>query len=134
MTEVFADSSYFVALMSPADALHREAIRPRPNSERLVTTAWVIAEVGSMLAKPPHRVLVVKMMERLRRDTTAELLPPDLATFDRGLDLFAQRLDKAWSLTDCISFVVMKDRKIRRALTGDHHFKQAGFEVLLSIA
>jgi predicted nucleic acid-binding protein len=47
------------------------------------------------------------------------------------LDLYASRFDKAWSLTDCISFVVMEQQGIREALTGDHHFEQAGFVALL---
>ena len=49
----------------------------------------------------------------------------------RGLELFAGRLDKEWSLTDCVSFVVMTDGGIRDALTGDRHFDQAGFNALL---
>lgn len=49
----------------------------------------------------------------------------------RGLGLYAARPDKAWSLTDCISFVVMTDRGLTEALTGDHHFEQAGFRALL---
>jgi predicted nucleic acid-binding protein len=51
--------------------------------------------------------------------------------FDEGLRLFKTRLDKEWSLTDCISFVVMEREKIREAFTGDHHFEQAGFVALM---
>jgi len=40
-------------------------------------------------------------------------------------------MDKEWGLTDCISFVVMKDRKLTDVLTTDHHFEQAGFKSLL---
>jgi predicted nucleic acid-binding protein len=46
-------------------------------------------------------------------------------------DLYRNRADKNWSLTDCISFVVMKRKGITEALTGDHHFEQAGFKALL---
>jgi len=52
--------------------------------------------------------------------------------FTRGLDLYHQRPDKQWSLTDCISFVVMRDRGMSEALTGDRHFEQAGFRPLLA--
>jgi predicted nucleic acid-binding protein len=45
--------------------------------------------------------------------------------------LYDQRPDKAWSLTDCISFTIMQDYGLRDALTGDHHFEQAGFNMLM---
>jgi predicted nucleic acid-binding protein len=50
---------------------------------------------------------------------------------ERGLDLYDARPDKEWSLTDCISFIVMQDHGTYEALTGDHHFEQAGFVALL---
>jgi predicted nucleic acid-binding protein len=51
---------------------------------------------------------------------------------DRSLSLFQSRLDKEWTFTDCISFTVMKENGITEALTGDHHFTQAGFKILLT--
>jgi hypothetical protein len=46
--------------------------------------------------------------------------------------LYDARPDKDWSLTDCISFVVMGDERLTEALTGDRHFVQAGFVALLA--
>jgi hypothetical protein len=60
------------------------------------------------------------------------ILPASRMLFDRGLTLFARRPDKQWSLVDCISFEIMRQRRITDALTTDHHFKQAGFNVLLT--
>jgi predicted nucleic acid-binding protein len=59
------------------------------------------------------------------------LLASDSGTWRRGCELYDARPDKEWSLTDCISFVVMRDRGIEQALTGDEHFEQAGFAALL---
>jgi hypothetical protein len=70
-------------------------------------------------------------LSELRADPDVELIPPDPALFELGIDLYSRRPDKAWSLTDCISFVVMTQRQITDALTGDHHFEQAGFRALL---
>ncbi|HHY38864.1 MAG TPA: type II toxin-antitoxin system VapC family toxin [Clostridia bacterium] len=53
------------------------------------------------------------------------------AVFSRGWELFRERPDKEWSLTDCISFVVMQSHRCRRAFTSDSHFVQAGFERLI---
>ena len=52
---------------------------------------------------------------------------------ERGLALYRARPDKAWSLIDCISFMVMTERGITEALTGDHHFEQAGFRAPLRL-
>ncbi len=60
-----------------------------------------------------------------------EIVPADTRFFLRGVDFFGQRRDKEWSLTDCLSFVVMRDKGIAPALTGDRHFEQAGFTALL---
>lgn len=57
------------------------------------------------------------------------IVSADQALFDRGVSLYNQRLDKMWSLTDCISFIIMQDHGLRDALTGDYHFEQAGFNV-----
>ena len=64
-------------------------------------------------------------------DSSAVVVPAETDLFRRGLDLYHNRPDKEWSLTDSISFVVMKDRGLTEALTGDHHFEQAGFVALL---
>ena len=66
-------------------------------------------------------------------NVTLKLSPPSAELFDRGCELYTSRSDKEWSLTDCISFVVMKERGLTDALTPDRHFEQAGFKVLLSI-
>ena len=58
-------------------------------------------------------------------------MPPTLELLEQGMDLYARRPDKEWSLTDCISFVVMSQNGLEEALTGDHHFEQAGFRILL---
>ena len=59
------------------------------------------------------------------------IVPAEQGLFDRGAALYAERPDKAWSLTDCISFVIMQDHGLRDAPTGDHHFEQAGFNLLM---
>ena len=52
--------------------------------------------------------------------------------FHGAADLFRRHANKAWSFTDCVSFVVMRELRIRDAFTTDHHFKQAGYHPLLA--
>jgi len=72
-----------------------------------------------------------ELLENLRADPAVEIVPPTEALFETGVDLYFRRPDKGWSLTDCISFVVMQQRRMVEALTGDRHFEQAGFRILL---
>src|ERR1035441_7148382 len=59
------------------------------------------------------------------------VVPASRALLEEAIALYAARPDKDWPLTDCVSFVVMRDEGITQALTGDQHFEQAGFTALL---
>jgi predicted nucleic acid-binding protein len=73
----------------------------------------------------------VALIDRLRSDPSLTIVPTSELLFGRGLQLYSARQDKEWSLTDCISFIVMEEYGIHDALTGDHHFEQAGFHAVL---
>ena len=131
MTSVFADTFYFIALLSPQDEAHADAERFAADEHvTLVTTAWVLTELADGLAKTEGRNIFEKLLRDLESDPRVELVQTDEELWGRGVEMYARRSDKEWSLTDCISFVVMTDRQIRDALTGDHHFAQAGFRPL----
>lgn len=73
--------------------------------------------------------LARRFWERTCADASLIIIPTDSVLLHGAANLFAHREDKDWSLTDCMSFVIMEDRKITLALTGDHHFEQAGFQI-----
>jgi predicted nucleic acid-binding protein len=132
MTDVFADAFYYIALLNPADAFHRTALdATRGLQQRVVTTSWVLLEVGNALSAPAVRQRTHRFLEQIAADRNTVVIADAVPWYVRGLSLYGQRPDKGWSLTDCISFVVMKERGITEALTGDHHFVQAGFKALL---
>jgi predicted nucleic acid-binding protein len=133
MRAVFADTFYFLALLNPTDQAHAKAIAfTRSFRDRLVTTDWVITELADALAGTPRgRAEALATLADLRADPDAEIVPFSSGLMADGLDLYARRPDKQWSLTDCVSFVVMGREGITEALTGDHHFEQAGFSALL---
>ena len=131
MNAVFADTFYFLALLNDRDAAHTRAMQFDATARQLVTTAWVLTEVGDALSAPENRPAFLQLMETLQGSPDARIVGPTSELFNRGLELFRQRTDKEWSLTDCISFVAMKDEHITDALTGDRHFEQAGFHALL---
>jgi predicted nucleic acid-binding protein len=132
MNERFADSFVFLALLNRRDRKHKAAAQALGGAARpLITTAWVLTEVADGLCSCKTRHLFLSLEQRLRNDPLATIVPPDSQLYERGLALYRERADKDWSLTDCISFIVMQERGIVEALTGDHHFEQAGFVALL---
>ncbi len=132
MTPYFADSFYYIALLNPRDTSHERALELARGLQRpLITTAWVLAEVANVLSGRERRTAVADFLIALRHATEAEVLPPTAEQLEDGLELFHDRPDKEWSLTDCISFNVMEDRGLTEALTGDRHFEQAGYIALL---
>lgn len=132
MKEVFADTFYFLAILDSAATHHAQArAATAAQSARLVTTAWVLIELANSLSRRAHRQKFLTTLERLRSDPGVLIIDPEPALYEAGIHLYAAQSDKDWSLTDCISFVVMERRGITNALTGDHHFEQAGFRALL---
>jgi len=132
MSVVFADSFYLIALSNPSDGHREAAVRAAEYlTSRLLTTQYVLIEVADALSAPRSRADVARFLRELTSDPGTEIVGPDVLLYERGRDLYAQRPDKAWSLTDCISFVVMSERGLTEALTGDHQFEQAGFRALL---
>jgi uncharacterized protein len=129
----FADTSWFLAMIVANDVHHAKAVElSRQRRVPLVTTEWVVAELADGLSRPPSlRRVFANVLASIENDSTAIVVPSDHDLFRRGLDLYRDRPDKEWSLTDCISFIVMQDHGITNALTGDHHFEQAGFTALL---
>ena len=97
----------------------------------VVTTVWVLTEVADGLAPYDARTQFEVLLQSLNSDSQTEVVPADQALWNRGVKLYNDRPDKEWPLTDCISFIVMRDRNLTDALTGDHHFEQAGFHALL---
>jgi len=135
MKPVFGDTAYFLALLNRADQHHKRAVAlsqapPGP----LLTTDWILAEVGNVLRAPPLRPRFVRLMELLQRQPDVELVEASRELFRRGCAMFRARPEKDWSLTDCISFLVMSDHGVTDALTTDLHFEQAGFRVLMKVA
>ena len=103
----------------------------KPTRAGVVVTEFVLIELGAFFSRRKHRRLFLALVNDLANDPQTRIVAGSRTLYRRGLALFAERLDKDWSLTDCISFAVMAGRKLTDALTADHHFEQAGFRALL---
>lgn len=133
--EVFLDTAFALALANPKDLLHQRAIHLADQLEaertRLVTTRAILLEIGNVLAKGRSRAAGAKLLASLEADPNVDLVPLTDDLYARALQLYIQRSDKEWGLTDCVSFIVVRDRGLTATLTSDRHFQQAGYRALL---
>src|SRR5438067_13384225 len=119
---------FLVALVQVRDQSHRRA-RAWSSAirEPIVTTEYVLCEFVNFSSSPLDRPKVHASLDKILAAKDWEVVPASTGLFTNGLHLHRQHADKEWSLTDCISFTVMRDRGITRALTHDHHLEQAAF-------
>ena len=134
MTSLFLDANFVIALEVSDDQHHNEAtgywktLIDIPIS--LVTTSYVFDEVVAFLNSRRQHDKAVRVGNNLRNAANIELVQVDEPLFYEAWSYFGQHTDKTYSLTDCVSFVLMKRLGIAEALTFDKHFVQAGFTKL----
>jgi uncharacterized protein len=134
MRRVFADTSYWIALVNPRDQIHAKAVSVTQEISpvRILTSEMVLAEVlNSFSDGGPLRHAVGGMVQKLSSNWDVVIVPQTSEQFETALRRYKQAANKSWSLTDCASFQVMEAEQIQAALTHDQHFAQAGFETLL---
>lgn len=135
-SELFADSAFWIALLNPRDSLHEKSIRLAEEhaDTPLISTQEVLVEVLNFFSwrGPSLRQTAANLVEKLSDYPNILILEQSKDSFEAGRQLYANRKDKNYSLTDCISMATMRDRKIKEVLTSDDHFRQEGFNALLS--
>ncbi|MGK7930987.1 MAG: type II toxin-antitoxin system VapC family toxin [Microcystaceae cyanobacterium] len=134
MTNLFLDASYLIALELTSDQNHQVTLNHWQSLDkkaiRLVTTSYVFDEVVTFLNSRSFHQKAVEVGQRLMTSKRVYFVQVDERLFLKGWDFFKQYKDKSYSLTDCISFIVMQELAINEALTFDSHFIQAGFRKL----
>ena len=133
MKVVFVDTGYWVASLNPKDDWHAKANAASRDlgKFRLITTEMVLDELLAALSKLPVRPMVIRGVEAIRGNPNIEVVPQTSLQFGEAFERYRRTPDKEWSLTDCASFAVLKERGLTDALAHDHHFEQAGFVALL---
>lgn len=132
---LFLDTYFVQALLNSRDPGHDHALRLLPTvrqAAEVVTTEAVLTEVGNALSGTPRlRQLAAAFVRRCYGEPNMMVVSVERELLSRALYLYESRMDKEWGLTDCISFVVMRERDLIDAMTGDRHFRQAGFRPLM---
>lgn len=135
--EVFIDTTAWIALANKDDELHPGAVALHQKlliqNYPLITTDYILTEVANGMSKSCMRESAIGLIEKIRSSKRCIVVHVDETLFEKGWKLYKDRFDKEWSLTDCISFVIMKEKNLQKAFACDHHFEQAGFTILLEI-
>lgn len=133
---IFADTFYWISLLSPRDIFHSRAIEltQELDKAKIITTDEILIEVLNFFSGGGTnlRKQVTNTVRQLLKTDTEKItvLSQSHETFLSGLNLYEKRLDKGYSLTDCISMTIMQQMDINLVLTHDHHFTQEGFTIL----
>ena len=137
MAIYFADTSFWIGLSSKRDQYHHRALvwyqLVISTDSKILTTDAVLLEWLNALADVSTRRVAAESCVRVREDARIEVIPFQVELMASAIDLYRGRPDKNWSLTDCLSFVVMERRGVTEALTTDHDFEQAGLKALMLI-
>jgi predicted nucleic acid-binding protein len=132
MKKLFLDTGYIIALEAADDQYHEIASKHWRSLTRslpiLITTTYVFDEIVTFFNNRNQHAKAVEVGNRLINSPSVTLIHVDETLFDEAWRYFKQHSDKSYSLTDCISFVAMKQVGMQTALTFDKHFVQAGFE------
>ncbi len=133
--EILFDTAFAIARASHRDQFHEKAKfwsnKIKVENLQIVVTQAVILEIGNALSKLSFRPIAVGLLESFDKSESTTIISMSDELYKQAFELFRSRPDKEWSLVDCISFVVMRERNIEAALTTDEHFIQAGFRALL---
>lgn len=134
MTPIFFDTGYIIALEASDDQNHKAALNhwqslPKPVPP-LISTSYVFDEVVTFFNSRNRHAKAIEIGERLLSSPSIQFVHVDEALFFDAWKLFKQRKDKSYSLTDCISFLVMKKLTSEEAFSFDRHFHQEGFRIL----
>ncbi len=134
MKVVFADTFYWAALTAGDDPAHIRALEVSRSiaPTRIITAEEVLAEYLTFFcgAMKHLRREVVRNVEAILLDTTVRVIPQSHESFTAGFELYRNRPDKGYSLTDCVSMQTMRRESLTEVLTNDKHFEQEGFRAL----
>jgi predicted nucleic acid-binding protein len=137
MPNIFADTAGWGHLVDRTQAYHDQAVilyrQARQQRRTFITTNCILTELVALLISPLRipRPQIIAFIAGLKAAPHVDIVHVDPTLDAQAWQLFTERSDKEWSLVDCASFVVMRQRGLLEAFTTDHHFEQAGFVCLL---
>lgn len=134
MRDLFVDTSAWDAIADGNDSNHQRAMAFKgeiAGRHHLVATNYILDELYTLLLLNlgyRHAVDFKIQLDVLERAGILEVIWVTEEIAAEAWDVFEQfNVDKQWSFTDCVSYVVMKRRGLNEVFTFDRHFQQMGF-------
>lgn len=135
MSRLFADAAYYIALANPKDQWHKAAVDVAKTAAAtsFVTSEDVLVECLNFYSESGEymRRTVASLIRSVLIDANVEIVGRSETSFLEALELYETRLDKGYSLTDCISMNFCRELGITDVITADKHFVQEGFRIIL---
>ena len=129
------DTSFILALENRDDPFHERAkslATDFAQENGAFVLHWgILLEIGDGYARVERRQKGCGLLDRIQGEEGFRIVPLTETLLQHAIALYDERSDKSWGLTDCVSFVLMRQEGIAEALTADVHFRQAGFRALL---
>ncbi len=134
MSKVFSDTQYWVAKIHPQDQWHEKviAVEYELGLFELITSESVLIETLNYFGgfRKDVKETAALVVRSLFESEEIEIVSQNTENVLQAVALYEKRLDKSYSLTDCISMEICRKLGITEVLTHDHHFKQEGFQIL----
>jgi uncharacterized protein len=131
---IFVDTGAWLALADAHDRDHSAATEfqrriAQGEIGKQVTTNYVLTETVTIVRGRLGLDTAVRLSNALRSGSEVGLFWVEPVHHHEAIEIMASHVDKTWSVTDCVSFVMMRALGVRDAFTFDRDFAQAGFAV-----
>ncbi len=128
---IYIDTGAFLARYLSRDQYHGQANSfwnsIRKKGEACTTSNFVLDETFTLLGRRAGFSFAAQRARNIYASEWLTILRPDKNDEYRAIDFFEKYSDHRLSFTDCISFVLMQSKKIKRVFTFDQYFQILGF-------
>lgn len=135
MKQIFVDTVALIALSNQRDDLHEQTREMQKQLAlmpiRFVTTNLIISEFCNAFSSIKFRHIAIKLVDSILKSQRWHYVHIDEVIMQQSYVLYKEMVDKNWGLVDCSSIVIARQMQINEVFTADHHFEQAGFQILL---
>lgn len=129
---IYVDTTFYLAMWKVGDSKREQARKAldKIRNHFMITSSLVLVEFLAGMSKINFRPEGIKAVSHILSDNNTQVYPVKQSDFMKGFSLYSDRLDKEYSLVDCISMNIAKENGVNKILTSDKHFRQEGFEIL----